>query len=758
MKYRNENKHIRSNLVAAFGLFVAMFVMFPGNISRAESGQKPEKSLRMIAKLNQGENPDQFAKEVGARSRFTYKNVFSGGSFDVPVKRLDGALENKQVKKMSMDTFFQPASTPSNREDILQKEQDYRRYMDMLRLDQEQIQDLPIDETKVGVIDTIMNVSRFREFDTPSSVQQLPYVREEKLQTVLNEIDSEKRKALRRHGTFTARLIAGPKNTGVAPGVNLHFFSTIRAVALHANSFQPGRMHMEGVLGGLDWFASPSTPHMDTVLMNITSQDPAREELLEDAINGLNDRRTFIVTPAGDKRVNISTGVQQAIGGEVPDQVDLLAETLPANYENTLSVSALNSGEIDEEGVPEGLASFSNFGENIDVTAPGVLPPLQEEKGKPKSWQGTGVAASLVTGTSAILSAALKEQHIIDESSSDNLTKQVDVRANLFSKFLNRTGTYPSDCRWKHDPDDVVEPMVNVDRAIRRTEVYPRSITQHELIWKVLLSAPEESKLITVGGFRDDGSILSLLFAQSHFPKTEDGKPMDMSFFGWGDVEEIKEKIREEYNGASTSGKENSLGSCRKQSNIVVFAHGLGASTALKASQELAEEGIQIQSLITIDGVHHVRDTFLKSMEAPNVNHWVNLHLQQTIVDLVPAIPGIGHLARSVLSLTELINIPAKISIDTAKDLEDEIDDLTEADDAAREALQRIWEVITSKEERSDTLATIGGKWGSVDGADENYRVPEDAGKHHINPWEMFEVWVESHFQHKPVHEVGTSQ
>lgn len=776
--------------------FLLCCMVFGGGLLSAGSvwaSSKIDDDVVLITRFQQAFSPEEVADQQHANIRFQYDDIFHGASLRMPVSKLRDMLHDQRIRKVRLNTFLKPAGTADDHSVATNARPSY---LPSIGAEDLPLNELSLEKVNVGVIDAMMDVDRLKEADTPTDFREIPSMSDEKRSELLNNLKflskeeqrrrrREERKRnrkpgppgkgppiprpdpswdnddlpsvpdqtfneLRRHGTRSAQLIGGPEGTGVAPGVNLHFYSTVLGTALKGDPHVEGKLHMEAVLDGLDRFADESRPKMDAVLLNLAAKNPTGEWPLEDYFNEndllegvteVHERGTVVVVPSGDQ-------LEPVDGGFLQQDIE------PAYYDETVTVSALKSKQKGQD-IPQSLAEFSNYGKRVDLTAPGIVQLPAGRNQDRTSWEGTSVSAALATGAMAVTIAPLKGTHVIDESSDNNKTRKVEFRSEIYRKLLTHTGNYPENCQWKNDPDQYTEPLVNTTRALKHAQRTKTKGNQHEFMWDLLFSNSAEPKIISIGGYKDDGSIMSLLFPQSHFPKKENGEPLEMSFFGWQKPEEIKKQIKQ-YARSIRASEANNRKQCGTSSNgnIVIFAHGLGASTALKVLQQLEDDNVPIHSLVTVDGVHHRSDTFLTSMTAPNVGYWLNIHLQESIVDQIPSVPGFGHLLRSITALTPLIDIPAEISSEMGEEVRDVVDDFDDAAEGDRDEVisifENLWKTLTSPEGRSETLAAIHGKWGEVDQANENFHIPLKANISHLSPWAMYRFWVETHFRHIP--------
>jgi subtilisin family serine protease len=135
---------------------------------------------------------------------------------------------------------------------------------------------------------------------------------------------------------------------------------------------------------------------------------------------------------------------------------------VPAAYDEVLTVSALADfdGQPGENGSPtcradedDTRANFSNFGQDVDVIAPGVCIESTWKDGSLKTISGTSMAAPHVTGAMALY---------LSENPKPTSTTDVE---NVMTSFL-ATYTIPHDDTNGYntigDPDGVNEPLLYV--------------------------------------------------------------------------------------------------------------------------------------------------------------------------------------------------------------------------------------------------------------------------------------------------------
>jgi subtilisin family serine protease len=230
------------------------------------------------------------------------------------------------------------------------------------------------------------------------------------------------------HGTHVAGTIAAKDNktgvVGVAPGARLW--------AVRVLSSQ-GSGTLASIICGVDWV----TAHADTI------------EVANMSLGG-----------GGSEGSCTDGGLRQAICGSVQAGVTYVVAAgnagadaqsfVPATFPEVITVSAV----ADFDGRPGGtsapkcaighddtFAYFSNFGSDVDLTAPGVCVVSTWPGNSYASLSGTSMAAPHVAGAAALYKAA----------NPSATPAQVQTA-------LESSGTFD----WTGDPDSVQEPLVNV--------------------------------------------------------------------------------------------------------------------------------------------------------------------------------------------------------------------------------------------------------------------------------------------------------
>jgi subtilisin family serine protease len=173
------------------------------------------------------------------------------------------------------------------------------------------------------------------------------------------------------HGTHVAGIIGaeadGDGVAGVAPGVGLY------AVRVLDDS---GGGTYGDVIAGLDWVLSE--PDIRVVNLSLGAPgDPGANSMLDDAIQALLDAGVVVCIAAGNDGADTATFV-------------------PAGFDLGVVVSA-----YDTDGGDNGFAYFSNYGDEVDIAAPGVNITSTYLDGAWAALSGTSMATPHVAGAAA---------------------------------------------------------------------------------------------------------------------------------------------------------------------------------------------------------------------------------------------------------------------------------------------------------------------------------------------------------------------
>ncbi|GAA1201462.1 S8 family peptidase [Prauserella alba] len=198
------------------------------------------------------------------------------------------------------------------------------------------------------------------------------------------------------HGTHVAGTVAGT-DYGVAKGANI-----VPVRVLDEN----GSGTTDGVISGVEWVAeNASGPAVANMSLGGTA-----DEALDAAVQGAIDAGVTFAVAAGNESSDASG-------------------SSPARVEDAITVAA--SGEQDQQ------ADFSNYGEVVDIYAPGVDIVSAQMGGGETALSGTSMAAPHVAGAAALYLADNPEATPAEVSEALTTSATPDV-------ITNPTGATPN--------------------------------------------------------------------------------------------------------------------------------------------------------------------------------------------------------------------------------------------------------------------------------------------------------------------------
>lgn len=204
------------------------------------------------------------------------------------------------------------------------------------------------------------------------------------------------------HGTHVAGTIAASDNDigviGVAPNADLYALKALN---------KRGSGYLSDIDAAIDWAIKNN---MDIISMSLGGgYSKSQEALCQKAY----EAGIVIVAAAGNE------------AGAV---------IYPAAYSSVIAVSATDSSNK--------IAYFSNFGDEVELAAPGVNISSTYPGGKYTTLSGTSMATPHVTGTVALLLSTNIADYDNTDDNGDGLWDPVEVRSRLQStaKDLGATG------------------------------------------------------------------------------------------------------------------------------------------------------------------------------------------------------------------------------------------------------------------------------------------------------------------------------
>jgi len=226
------------------------------------------------------------------------------------------------------------------------------------------------------------------------------------------------------HGTHVAGIAAALDNSigvvGVAPGARLW------AVRVLNNA---GSGTISSVICGVDWVTA-NAAIIEVANMSLGGSGSDTDSALRRAINNSVAAGVTYVVAAGNSSADA-------------------ANYVPAAYDAVITVSALADsdgksgglGPATSYGADDTFATFSNYGADVDIAAPGVSIYSTYKGGSYATMSGTSMASPHVAGAAALYKA-------INPAASP-----ADVRSYLISTW--EPGPIPG------DPDPYKEGVVN---------------------------------------------------------------------------------------------------------------------------------------------------------------------------------------------------------------------------------------------------------------------------------------------------------
>lgn len=405
-------------VIAVLALMLGLMVAGLGPSAALPVAAAPPSGASYIVVFNDAVDVEVAVPEVaqahGLRVGFVYRHALKGMSAVVPAGRLSALARDPRVAYVveDMERSITSQAVPTGVRRIFADDNE--------GIDIDGVDDYRVD-VDVAVIDTGID---FQHPDL-NVVGGMNCVSSNPFKVVCKEGGDDDHY----HGTHVAGTIGAIDNgdgvVGVAPGARLWAVKVLNS---------RGTGYSSWIVAGIDWVAK----NADTIeVANMSLGGSGFSQAEYDAIQGA---------------VNKGVAFAVAAGNDDDDANDYS----PAAFDNVLTVSAL----ADFDGLPGGgaaptcrtdqddtLADFSNWGDAVDIAAPGVciLSTYPIEQGEYGTISGTSMASPHVAGALALLASA------------NNPGNATDV-FNLYSQVKNAGND-----NWTDDSGDgIQEPLLDV--------------------------------------------------------------------------------------------------------------------------------------------------------------------------------------------------------------------------------------------------------------------------------------------------------
>lgn len=354
-----QSRGLASSLIIVGVLLVGLLPQTPF-IQAAPLSQDATGAKDVIVVLDEGVDPEAAAAELGVEPTYVYDDVINGFAARLPQRALDAAKRRRDVLEVTEDfrvrKFAQVVPTGVD------------------RIDAEKSENVAIPEVSgainvdIAILDT--GITRGKDLNVPGGKSC---------------IGGNRWRDRDGHGTHVAGIAAARDNNrevvGVAPGARLWAVKVLD---------DRGDGTWSSVICGLDWVYNHRA-RIDVVNMSLGgfgNEGDCSGTALHRAVCFVVNRGGIpIVAAAGNSGTNADRFV-------------------PASFKEVITVSAF----ADSDGKPggtagpcrgeadDGFASYSNFGQDIDIAAPGNCIRSTRQRRGTRVLSGTSMAAPHVTG------------------------------------------------------------------------------------------------------------------------------------------------------------------------------------------------------------------------------------------------------------------------------------------------------------------------------------------------------------------------
>ncbi|HET8862223.1 MAG TPA: S8 family serine peptidase [Solirubrobacterales bacterium] len=243
------------------------------------------------------------------------------------------------------------------------------------------------------------------------------------------------------HGTHVAGIVGALDNNkgvvGIAPGVRLWAVRALNNNGSGAESW---------IVAAVDWVTATrgdedSENDVDVANMSLSCGCPL--PALDEAIEASTEAGVVYVVAAG----NSASDAKAFSPASNPDVITVSAL---ADYDGKVGEEAepkCNGSDYSESGYDDTLATFSNYGKDVDIAAPGVCIHSTYKGGGYAYMSGTSMASPYVAGAAALLAAKDEPEDLKDVEA---------IRERLIEE---------GNLEWEDDSGDgQQEPMLDIGR------------------------------------------------------------------------------------------------------------------------------------------------------------------------------------------------------------------------------------------------------------------------------------------------------
>jgi subtilisin family serine protease len=321
------------------------------------------------------------------------------------------------------------------------------------------------------------------------------------------------------HGTHVAGTIAAADNTADVVGVGANI-SLWGVKVLDSN----GSGSFSDIIAGLDWVVDDSLhPPIKVVNMSLgaycsvcteDSTDPTLQALRA-AIQNTVAQGVTVVVAAGNDGGNSQYAVPAAYDEVITVSAHTDTDGLPGGAGPSLKIPGL--GKLNDDS----LAKFSNYGADVDITAPGVSVLSTKMGGGTVKYSGTSMAAPHVAGAAALVLAA-------NAGFTPAEVKQALVQTGECS---DGSVAEASGCSstWPGDPDGIPDPLLNAARASTFGPPQPEVLATLGSDRATYVVGEDAQAVLTITVRNENGEAVSGLDA-SAFQSTLDGSAVSLAY------------------------------------------------------------------------------------------------------------------------------------------------------------------------------------------------------------------------------------